>query len=124
MSKQNIHIAMGSLAYAIAKADGTVQGEEKKVLQQLAQQEFELSDADNEHIASMFVRMEKDNIGLEDAYSYALDVLEANRHEYDFDEAMKRKCLNFMIKVSEAFDGIAMEEIKIIERFKEDLKRF
>ena len=32
MAKENIHRAMGSLAYAIAVADGTIQKKEKEVI--------------------------------------------------------------------------------------------
>ena len=72
MAIQNIHIAMGSLAYAIAKADGVIQEEEKVMIKQLAQKEFELSDADNEWISNMFNQLEKDNIGLDEAYTCLL----------------------------------------------------
>lgn len=121
MALRNIHSAMGSLAYAIAKADGVIQDEEKKIIQKLAQQEFELSEADNEWIAKMFSQLETDNISLEDAYRFALDTLEANRGEYDFTEGLKQKCVSFMEKVSLAFEGISNEEQVVIERFKKDM---
>lgn len=124
MALQNIHIAMGSLAYAIAKADGVIQEEEKVVIKNLAQKEFELSDTDSEWISNMFNQLEKDNIGLDDAYNYAIDTLQANRYDYDFTDAVKLKCIKFMEKVSESFDGISGEEREIIERFKEDMVKF
>ncbi|MDF2457138.1 MAG: hypothetical protein K0R51_3131, partial [Cytophagaceae bacterium] len=37
MAKENIHRAMGSLAYSIAMADGEVQNEEKDTILKLAQ---------------------------------------------------------------------------------------
>jgi len=124
MAIKNIHIAMGSLAYAIAKADGIIQDEEKVMIKRLAQKEFELSDADNEWISNMFEQLEKDNISLDEAYSYAIDTLDANRHDYDFTDAVKTKCVKFMEKVSESFDGISGEELQIINRFKGDMARF
>ncbi len=124
MALQNIHIAMGSLAYAIAKADGTIQEEEKNVIKKLAQKEFELSDTDNEWISSMFTQLEKDNISLDDAYTYAIDTLESNRFDLDFTDSIKVKCITFMEKVSESFDGISGEEQVLIERFKVDMARF
>jgi uncharacterized tellurite resistance protein B-like protein len=125
MSKQNIHTAMGSLAYAVAKADGTVQKEEREILIKLAQEEFDLcSDSDYEWIANMFKRLEENKITLEDAYNYAIDTLEANRFEFDFTETMKKKCINFMERVSEAFAGTSLEEQSIIERFKKDMSKF
>lgn len=124
MALQNIHIAMGSLAYAIAKADGVIQNEEKVMIKKLAQQEFELSDADNEWISNMFNQLEKDGISLEEAYSYAIDTLESNRFDMDFTDSIKKKCISFMEKVSESFDGISGEEQVVIERFKVDMGRF
>ena len=115
---------MGSLAYAIAKADGVIQEEEKSTIKNLAQQEFELSDTDNEWISNMFNKLEKDNISLEDAYNYAIDTLDANRYDFDFTDAVKSKCIRFMEKVSESFDGISGEERVIIDRFKQDMNKF
>lgn len=115
---------MGSLAYAIAKADGIIQEEEILILKKLAQKELELTDVDNEWIEHMFSRLEKDGITLDDAYNYAIDTLEANRSEYDFDEGMKRRCLNFMEKVAEAFDNTSNLERNVIDKFKEDIKKF
>jgi uncharacterized tellurite resistance protein B-like protein len=124
MALQNIHIAMGSLAYAIAKADGVIQEEEKSMIKKLAQNEFELSEADNEWISNMFNKLEKDNISLDEAYSYAIDTLNANRFDYDFTDAIKAKCISFMEKVSESFDGISGEEQQVIDRFKVDMTKF
>ena len=124
MAIQNIHIAMGSLAYAIAKADGVIQDEEKVTIKKLAQKEFELSDADNEWISNMFNKLEKDNTSLDDAYNFAIDTLDANRYDFDFTDSIKSKCISFMEKVSESFDGISGEERQIIDRFKTDMNKF
>ncbi len=124
MSKQNIQIAMGSLAYAIAKVDGEIQIEEKQVLKSLAQKEFELDDSDMGWIDKVFLNHEKENIRLEDAYKYALDVLEANRYEFDFDAKMKNKCIQFMEKVAESFRSSSAAEQILIERFKKDTVSF
>ncbi len=124
MSQQNIHIAMGSLGYAIAKADGDIQENEKNIITELAQKEFELGDDDIEWIRTMFLKLEKDHISLEDAYNYAIDTLEANRYEFDFDDGVKRKCLRFIERVAESFGGITYKESSIIDKLKIDLDRF
>lgn len=124
MSKQNIHIAMGSLAYAIAKADGIIQTEEKLMLKKLAQKEFELEDIGSEWIENMFKKLETDGVSIDDAYEYALDTLEANRFEFDFDNSMKIKCVKFMERVAEAFKETSNEEQSIIDRFKRDIANF
>jgi uncharacterized tellurite resistance protein B-like protein len=124
MSRQNIYIAMGSLAYAITKADGKIQEQEKNTIKQLAQKEFELNDQDNEWIEHMFTKLEKEGISLDDAYNYALDVLEANRFEFDFDQEMKQKCVKFMERIAESSDGVSVNEQLILKKFKKDITRF
>ena len=124
MSKQNIHIAMGSLAYAIAKADGVIQQEEITTIKKLALEEFEVEDVDSEWIEKMFKKLERDNITIEDAYNYAIDTLEANRYDYDFDLVMKNKCIKFMSRIADAFADTSLAEQAIIEKFNQDVRRF
>ncbi len=124
MAKENIHRAMGSLAYAIAMADGEVQAEEVNIIRKLAQKEFELSETDNEWINKMFEQLSSSKIKVDDAYNYAIDVLESNRYDYDFDEGMKHKCVSFMKKIADAFSEISHVEDSIIIRFEQDMSRF
>lgn len=124
MAKENIHRAMGSLAYAIAVADGSIQTKEKEVILQLARKEFQLSETDSEWINAMFTQLETQQIGLNDAYAYAMDILEANRHDYDFDDATKTRCLAFMKKIADAFGETDYKEMSVIDRFETDIARF
>jgi uncharacterized tellurite resistance protein B-like protein len=124
MAKENIHRAMGSLAYAIAVADGVIQNQEKEVILKLATQEFQLSNTDSEWINAMFVQLEEKSVGLNEAYEYAIDTLEANRHDYDFDNAMKARCVSFMKKIADAFGETDYKERSVIERFSADIARF
>jgi len=124
MAKENIHRAMGSLAYAIAVADGSIQTKEKEVILQLARKEFQLSDTDSEWINAMFKQLEAQQIGLNDAYTYAMDILEANRHDYDFDDMTKSRCLSFMKKIADAFGETDYKEMSVIDRFETDIAKF
>jgi tellurite resistance protein len=124
MSKKNIFKAMGSLAYAIAVADGEIQPEEKSTIKKLVLNEFDLTDIDNAWITNMFNELENRKITLEDAYQYALDTLESNRYAFDFDEEMKRKCIRFIEKTADSFDGIDNNERQVIKRLKMDLTKF
>jgi uncharacterized tellurite resistance protein B-like protein len=124
MAKENIFKAMGSLAYAVAVADGTIQEEEKKIIKKLALEEFELGEIDNAWITNMFTHLEERKISMEEAYQFALDSLEANRFSYDFDEAMKKKCLKFIERTAEAFQGVDYNERAVLNRLKKDLARY
>lgn len=123
MAKENIHKAMGSLAYAIAVADGTIQEKEKEVILELATKEFQLSDTDSEWINAIFTQLQEKNVGLNEAYTFAIDTLEANRHDYDFDEAMKNRCITFMKKIADAVGEIDHNETSVIDRFSADITR-
>ena len=112
---------MGSLAYAIAKADGQIQMEEKEVIKKLAQKEFEIEDVDTEWIDQMFRKLENDNVSLEDAYQYAIDTLRANKYEFDFDLSIKNKCINFMGRIADGFQEKTNSEQSIIDRFRNDI---
>ncbi len=124
MSKRSIYKAMGSLAYAIAVADGAIQPEEKNIIKKMVLNEFDLSDIDNAWINNMFEELEEKAINVEEAYQYAIDTLESNRFAFDFDEAMKKKCLRFVERTADSFDGIDSAERNIISRLKKDLTRF
>jgi len=124
MAKENIHRAMGSLAYAIAIADGVIQEKEKEVILNLATKEFQLSNTDSEWINAIFTQLEEQNVGLNEAYTFAIDTLEANRHDYDFDEEMKSRCISFMKKIADAVGEIDYQETSVIDRFSVDITRF
>jgi uncharacterized tellurite resistance protein B-like protein len=124
MAKENIHRAMGSLAYAIAVADGNIQADEKETIRNLAKKEFQLSDSDSEWINNMFMELESKGINVTEAYDYAMDTLEANRYDYDFDDSVKARCISFMKKIADAFGENNYQEQSIIERFTEEVARF
>jgi uncharacterized tellurite resistance protein B-like protein len=124
MAKENIHRAMGSLAYAIAVADGFIQEKEKEVILNLATKEFQLSNTDSEWINAIFTELEEQKVGLNEAYTFAIDTLEANRHDYDFDDEMKNKCISFMKKIADAVGEIDYQETSVIDRFSVDITRF
>src|SRR4051812_42734306 len=101
MAKENIYKAMGSLAYAIAVADGHIQEQEKTVIKKLALEEFDLTEINSVWIHNMFTELEEKQISLDDAYQFAIDTLESNRFDFDFDEAMKKKCMKFIERTAD-----------------------
>lgn len=124
MAKENIYKAMGSLAYAIAVADGKIQEQEKNTIKKLTLEEFDLTEVNSVWIHHMFKELEEKQISLDDAYQYAIDTLESNRFDFDFDEVMKKKCLKFIERTADSFDGIDNSERTIIKKLKVDLARF
>jgi len=117
-------MAMGSLAYAVAKADGQIHPEEKDTIKKIAQEVLFSEDLSNDYIDRMFEKMETAKISVNDAYDYAIDVLEANKYEFDFYDSIKQKCLRFMELIANAFQGTSSSELNLINRFKQDIEKY
>ena len=124
MSKENIYHALGSLAYAIAKADGKIQKEELNIIRKNAQEILFSEDISNDFVDEMFDNLEKKDISVEDAYNYAIDLLEANKYEYDFYDSLKKKCILFLESVAGSFERDSLKEWNLIEDFKKAIEGY
>jgi hypothetical protein len=124
MSKENIYHALGSLAYAIAKADGEIQKEELNIIRKNAQEILFSEDISNDFVDEMFDNLEKKDISVEDAYNYAIDLLEANKYEYDFYDSLKKKCILFLESVAGSFERDSLKERNLIDDFKKAIEGY
>jgi hypothetical protein len=124
MSKENIYYALGSLAYAIAKADGEIQKEELNIIRKNAQEILFSEDISNDFVDEIFDKLESKHISVEDAYNYAIDLLEANKYEYDFYDSMKKKCILFLESIAGSFERESLKERNIIEEFKKAIEGY
>ena len=117
--KQNLYYALGILAFAVAKADGVIQNEEEKKLFEIVKTETD-HDMDFQYAEIIFQLLEKDSVGMDHVYDWAMDELNKGRHSLTTD--IKNKMIEVLYKIADAFDHITDEEEKIILRFKNDLK--
>lgn len=116
--KQNIYYALGILAYAVAKADGKVQNSERKTIHDIVIQESEHS-IDFTYAEIIFSILQKDNVGIDTVYKWAMDSLKKGKTF--FTPEVKEKCVRILQKIAEAFPPSTKEEQNLIERFSRDI---
>ena len=118
--KQNIYYALGILAFAVAKSDGTIQQEEKDKLFEIVEREISHS-IDFEYAEIIFQLLERDQLGYENTYSWAIEELKKGRHYLS--PEIKEKMVETLKQIAMSFDKVSSEESDIIIRFKKDIEK-
>jgi uncharacterized tellurite resistance protein B-like protein len=119
-SIENLHMAIGELAYAIARADGAVQKEERDAFHRMMKEGIGAGNPDMDISDIVFHIMEKDKFsGTETAYEWAIDEIRMNSHYLS--PELKATFINVIQKVAEAYAPVTAEEKKLIDRFKKDI---
>ena len=108
---EKLYEVMGELLYAVAKADGIIQKEEKEALKKLLQ-----NHALEESIMWSFEYEESKNTSVEEIYNKAINFC----HSYG-PAAQYQEFINAMQVIAEAAEGINDNESKIINSFSKDL---
>lgn len=117
---ENLHYAIGELAYAVANADGKVQKEEKEKFQSMVAAELRCKDYDFNVSDIIFQIMEKDRSSVKDAYNGAMAQIRINSHYLS--PELKTTFIKVMEKVAKAYPPTTNEESDLIERFKKDIE--
>ncbi len=116
---ENIYMATGELAYAIAKADGTIQREEKEKFEEILQDEFKDRIGTSNHAAIIFQILQKENLSADHAYRAALHELNINSHYLSAE--MKEHIVHVIERVAKAFPPKIHEESILIRKFIVDV---
>ena len=115
VSKEQLYDAFGELIYAVAKADGLIQVEEKLMLEKILTEHPWAS-----QIHWSFDYESKEDMDPEASYKKALDIFKEHGPDPDY-----VYLLEVLEKVAAASDGIDADEQKVIDSFQSDLyKRF
>lgn len=117
---ENLHYAIGELAIAVALADGEIQKEERDQFHKLVETElrnkyyaFDISDI-------IFKVMDKQQVSsTSDAYNLALNEIKMNSHYLS--PELKATFIKVMEKVANAYKPVTINEMLLIEKFKEDI---
>lgn len=117
---QNLHYAIGELAYAVARADGRVQAEERKKFQAIVEAELRCKDYDFDLSDIIFKIMDKDQHDSETVYNWAMHEIRTNSHYLS--PEMKRTFISVMEKIAKAYPPVTGKEQAIIERFKKEME--
>lgn len=118
---QNLHYAIGQLAYAIACADGKIQQEERRRFLDIVAAELKHEDYDFNISDIIFQVLDHDKYAsAEVAYDWAMKEIRLNSHYLS--PKLKASFLRVIEKVAEAYMPITKEEVSIIKKFKKDIE--
>ena|ERR1035437_1438278 len=116
---ENLHYAIGELAYAVACADGKVQKEEQNKFHDIVAAELRCKDYDFDISDIIFQIMKKDKIDSETTYKWAMDQIKLNSHYLS--PKLKETFIKVMEKVAKAYPPVTTKEQTIIDKFKKDI---
>ena len=117
---QNLHYAIGELAYAVANADGKVQKEEREKFHDIVAAELRCKDYDFDISDIIFQIIDKDKTDTQTIYKWAMDEIRTNSHYLS--PAMKKTFINIMEKVAKAYPPVTTSEKNLIDKFKKDIE--
>lgn len=116
---ESLHYAIGELAYAIARADGTVQKEERKKFHDIVAAELRCKDYAFDVSDIIFRMMDKDKPDSATSYKWAMDEIRLNSHYLS--PELKKTFIRVMEKVAAAFPPVTVTEKDLINKFKKDI---
>ncbi len=116
---ENLHVAIGEIAYAVAMADGKVQKEEREKFHSIVEAELRCRDYDFDISDIIFQIMDKDNADAQLAYESAMKEIRVNSHYLS--PQLKKTFLQVIEKVANVFPSASKEKALLIERFKKDI---
>lgn len=117
---QNLHYAIGQLAYAVAHADGVVQKEERQKFHDMVEAELRCKDYDFDVSDIIFQIMDKDKHDSKTVYNWAMDEIRTNSHYLS--PELKKTFIKVMEKVAKAYPPVTENERKIIDQFQKDIE--
>jgi uncharacterized tellurite resistance protein B-like protein len=118
---ENLHMAIGELAYAIASADGAIQKEEKRKFHDIVAAEIRCKDYDFNVSEIIFQILLKEKAAdFETAYQWAMKEIRLNSHYLS--PELKKTFVKVIEKVAKAYPPIKDAEQSMIERFKKDIE--
>jgi uncharacterized tellurite resistance protein B-like protein len=117
---ENLHIAIGELAYAIARADGAIQKEEREEFHRLVTEGIQSGDEALDISEIIFQVMGRERFtNTETAYDWAMHEIRTNSHYLS--PQLKATFIDVIEKIARAYAPVTTEEKDLINRFKRDI---
>jgi uncharacterized tellurite resistance protein B-like protein len=117
---ENLHYAIGQLAYAVAKADGAIQKEERQKFANIVAAELRCKDYDFNVTDIIFKVLEDEKfIKPKDAYDWAMKQIRTNSHYLS--PELKQTFIKVMQKIAKAYPPVTIDEVSIMVRFQNDI---
>ncbi|MBA3680360.1 MAG: hypothetical protein H0W73_04215 [Bacteroidetes bacterium] len=117
---ENLHYAIGEMAYAIACADGKIQKEERQKFHDIVKEELRNKDYDFNISDIIFQILEKDSGSIEEAYNSAIHQIRVNSNYLS--PELKETFIMVIESVARAFPPVAIREIDLLKKFREEFK--
>ncbi|MBK7129301.1 MAG: TerB family tellurite resistance protein [Crocinitomicaceae bacterium] len=118
-AKQHLYYALGALAYAVAKADGSVQNEEREKVKQIVE-EGTKHKMDFHYTDIIFQILQKDKMGFADVYQWAMKSFETGK--YHLTPSLRSEFCQVIKEVANAFPPESPMEKKLIDQFAQDIE--
>lgn len=116
---ESLHYAIGELAYAVAKADGKIQKEEKEKFQSIVAAELRSKEYSFDITDIIFQLMSRDGMDSETTYNWAMKEIRTNSHYLS--PQMKETFIKVMEKIAKAFAPVAPKEQAILDKFFKEI---
>lgn len=117
---ESLHYAIGELAYAMARIDGTVQKQEREQFFDIVTAELAAHHANFDVSKIIFEVMEKDKMSAETTYNWAMREINLNSHYLS--PQLKQTFITIMEKIAQSYPPVTPEEQKLLTRFKNDIE--
>lgn len=119
-SLESLHYAIGQLAYAIARADGAIQEEERKIFHEIVTAELSNKDYDFNVSDIIFQILEKDKYtDIQTSYDVAMKEIRLNSHYLS--PKLKETFIRVLEMIAESFPPVTSGELDILNKFKKDI---
>lgn len=117
---ENLHMAIGELAYAIACSDGLLQKEERQKFYKIVEAELRMKDYAFDVSDIIFRILDKERLmDAQTTYDWAMKEIELNSHYLS--PQLKNTFIKVIEKVAKAYPPVTAEEKALIDRFKKDI---
>jgi uncharacterized tellurite resistance protein B-like protein len=119
-SLESLYYAIGELAYAVARADGKVQEQEKEKIHQIVENALKNNEHNFDISEIVFKLMERDKAGSRTTYNWAIRQIKLNSHYLS--PKLKETIISVMEQVAEAYPPVTAGEHELIEDCKKELE--
>jgi uncharacterized tellurite resistance protein B-like protein len=113
-AKQHLYYALGIMAYAVAKADGEIQQQERQMIHKIVSEETE-HNINFDYAEIIFSILQKEKNGVDSVYKWAIHSIDLGKHH--FTPLMKDQFIAVIKKIAEAFPPTTKGESKMIDKF-------
>ena len=117
---ENLHYAIGELAYAVAFADGVIQKEERLKFQDIIEKELKGKDYDFNITDIIFQVLERDKTSVNEAYDSAMKQIRMNSNYLS--PELKETFIMVIENIARAFPPVTISEIDLLKKFREEFE--